>query len=158
MNDRMNDKIQAKWKESFVLGQDCIAYGDGRVVLANTYGVFDPNTNTQKRYWFPHCDTSVAGLEKYDQDLWTEVDIFHGAFEFESQKIVFGDGGMGNEGYVASITPDNQLNWSIFSTFSNPIMKAEIVGRKLICYGETDITLEIDMDNLTSILVIIRED
>ncbi len=154
----MTNKTQAKWKESFVLGQDCIAYGDGRVTLGSTCSLLDPNTDTTTRYWSPLCDTNVEGLEKYDQDLWTEVDIFHGAFEFENQTFVFGDGGMGNEGYVASITADNQLNWSIFFTFSNPIIKAEVVGRKLVCYGDTGVVIEIDLDELTSISVTLRDE
>ncbi len=149
----MNKKIQAKWREGYVLGQDCIAFGDGRVVMANTYSVKDMNSGETQRYWFPLCDTTVKGLEKYEADMWTEVDIWHGPFEFENQKIVFGDGAMGNEGYVASITADNTLNWSIFFTFSNPIMKAEMVDRQLICYGDTGAVITINIDELTKIKV-----
>lgn len=149
----MNEKVQTKWREGYALGQDCIAFGDGRIVMANTYSVVDSDTNRATQYWFPLCDTTLESLEKYDEDMWTEVDIFHGFFEFENQTIVFGDGGMGNEGYVASIDADKKLNWSIFFTFSNPIIRAEMVDRQLICYGDTGAVIKINIDELTSISV-----
>ena len=50
-----------------------------------------------------------------------EVYIFHGAIPYHNNTIVFGDGEMGNEGFIALIDKDNNLIWSIFFTFSNPI-------------------------------------
>ncbi|MEP3890410.1 MAG: hypothetical protein ABJN69_08070 [Hellea sp.] len=149
----MTEKIQAKWKEGFVLGHNCIARADGSVTLASTCRLYDPNTKTYSQTWGPLCDTTVEGLEKYDEDLWTEVDIFHSPFMFENQVIVYGDGGMGNEGYVASTNPDFSLNWSLFFTFSNPITKAEVIDRQLICYGSGTAIVKINMDDLTSISV-----
>ena len=143
----MSNLIQSKWREGYVIGFDCLAFGDGRVVIAHTYALHDPNTDETERFWSPLCDTTVEGMTKYDEDIWTAVDIFHGAFEFENQKIVFGDGGMGNEGYVASLGPDNVLNWSLFSTFSNPIIRAEMDDRTIICSGETGLKMRINIDN-----------
>lgn len=145
--------IQDKWRESFVLGYDCLAYGDGRVVFANAYSLYDPNNGETTLYWTPLCDTTVESILRYNDDIWKEVDIFHGALEFEGQKIVFGDGGMGNEGYIASITPDNELNWSMFFTNSNPIMRAEMNGRTLIAYGETGFIAHINIDNPSDISI-----
>ena len=90
---------------------------------------------------------------QYNDDVWTEVDIFRHPFEFEGQKIVFGDGGMGNEGYIASVTPDNNLNWSLFFTNSNPIMRAEMQGRTIVAYGETGFIAHIDVDYPANISV-----
>ena len=149
----MNEIIQAKWQDGYVLGHDCIAFGDGRVIIASTSSMYDPNNGETTHFWTPLCDTTLTSMQKYEEDLWTEVDIFHGAFEFENQNIVFGDGGMGNEGYVASIGTDNTLNWSIFFTFSNPIKKAEIIDRQLICYGDTGMVITIEIDELTKVKV-----
>lgn len=151
----MNDLIQSKWRDGYVLGYDCIAYGDGRVVIADSYSMHDPNTKTTTHHWSPLCDTSLEAMAKYNDDIWTEVDIFHTPFAFEGQTIVHGDGGMGNEGYVASIGPDNTLNWSLFFTFSNPIMKAEIVDRELICTAEWGVIIRINIDDLTKVSVTI---
>ena len=149
----MKTKIQAKWREGYVLGHDCIALSDDHIIMAYAGSIYNPNNGETTVYWRPFCDTTVAGMQKYEEDLWTEIDIYHGPFEFEGQKIVFGPGAMGNEGYVASVTPDNDLNWSIFFTTSNPIMRAEMKGRDLICYGETGFIATINIDDLTKISV-----
>ncbi|WP_299435673.1 hypothetical protein [uncultured Aquimarina sp.] len=150
---RMNKKIQDKWKEGAVVGYDCITYGDGYMVMANTYCVEDSETNEVKRHWFPLCDTTLTGIERYDEDIWSEIDIFHGSFTHKDKTIVFGDGAMGNEGYVASLNEDKTLDWSIFFTFSNPIIKAKVAVNYLICYGDTGCVIKINLDNLTEINV-----
>ncbi|MFD2562862.1 hypothetical protein [Aquimarina rubra] len=154
----MNKKIQDKWKEGYLPGYDCITYGDGTFTIANTYSVIETETKKNKRFWFPLCDTTLEGILKYDDDIWTEIDIYHGAFEYENQKFVFGDGAMGNEGYIASITVTGELNWAIFFTFSNPINKAEVKNEHLICYGDTGAIIDIDLNNITKIKVIQQND
>lgn len=154
----MNDLIQEKWRNGYVIGHDCLAFGGGGVVIANTYTVYDPNTGETKCYWNPLCDTTLDGITKYDEDIWSAIDIFHGAFTFENETFVFGPGAMGNEGYVASVAADNALNWSMFFTFSNPIMKAETIGRQLVCHGETGVEIRISLDRLTSVSVALRSD
>ena len=47
------------------------------------------------------------------------------------------DDELGNEGYIASTSLDGELIWSIFFTFSNPIIKAETQGM----YGEFGINI-----------------
>ncbi|WP_299247397.1 hypothetical protein [uncultured Aquimarina sp.] len=150
----MNKKIQDKWKEGFVIGFDCIAYGDGYVIMGNTYCVENSETKEVKRHWFPLCDTTLSGIERHNEDIWTEIDIFHGSFKYKDKTIVFGDGAMGNEGYVASLNEDKTLDWSIFFTFSNPIHKAEVKNEHLICYGDTGAIIDIDLNNITKIKVI----
>ena len=145
--------IQQKWRDGFVLGYDCIAHDDGSVVFASAYSAYDPNTSETRLYWTPLCDTTVDSILKYNDDIWTEVDIFHGPFEFEGQRIVFGDGGMGNEGYVASTTAEGDLNWSLFFTNSNPIMRAHMEGRTIVAKGETGFIARINIDNPAGISV-----
>ncbi|WP_370234025.1 MULTISPECIES: hypothetical protein [Henriciella] len=152
-SNKLNETIQQKWREGFVVGYDCIAHGTGRVVFANAYSLYDPNTHETTLYWSPLCDTTVASLLKYNDDIWTGVDIFRDPFEFEGQKIVFGDGGMGNEGYIASVTPENDLNWSLFFSNSNPIAHAEMQGRTIVAYGETGFIAQINIDNPADISV-----
>jgi len=150
----MHKKIQEKWKQGFLPGYDCIVMGDGDIIIGNTYEVILTETKEYKRYWFPLCDTTLEGVEKYDTDIWTEVDAFHGAFEYKNQKFVFGDGAMGNEGFVASTTLIGELNWAIFFTFSNPICKAEVIDESLICHGDSGAIINIDLNNITEIKVL----
>lgn len=146
-------KIQQKWKQGFLLGYDCIVYASGNIVIGESYSAYNPNNGETKRYWSPLCDTTLEKIEKYNDDIWTECDIWHGSFEHQGQKIVFGDGGMGNEGYIASTTLNGELNWSIFFTFSNPICKVEIIEGKLICYGDSGTKISIDKNELTQIKI-----
>lgn len=149
----MHKVIQEKWIEGYLPGFDAIIYGDGSFVIANACRVFNPNDGTTKHYWSPFCDTTFEQILKYDDDIWTAVDVFHGSFEYEEQRFVFGDGGMGNEGYIACTTLEGKLNWAIFFTFSNPIIRAEVIDRQLICYGDSGIIIEIDLDLITNISV-----
>jgi len=149
----IHKKIQEKWKQGYLPGYDCITYGNGIITIANTFNVTLTETNKNKRYWFPLCDTILENITKYDDDIWTECDIFHGTFEYENQKFVFGDGAMGNEGYIASTTLKGDLNWAIFFTFSNPIHKAEVIDNHLICYGDSGTIIDVDLIDLTKIKV-----
>jgi len=149
----MHKEIQEKWKELYLPGYDCITYGDGTITIANTYCVICTETKENKRFWFPLCDTTLEGIQKYEEDIWTATDIYHGAFVYENQKIVFGPGAMGNEGYVASTKLTGALNWAIFFTFSNPIHRAEVKDHHLICYGDTGAIIDIDLHNITTVKV-----
>ncbi|WP_157638218.1 hypothetical protein [Flexithrix dorotheae] len=150
----MHPKIQEKWQQGYLPGYDCIIMGEGEIIMGNTYSVYDSKTKKTKQYWSPLCDTTIESLEKYDDDIWTEVDIVIGAFIHKNQKFVFGSGAMGNEGFIASISPDNILDWAIFFTFSNPIYKAEVKSEHLICYGDTGISIDIDLKKISKIQII----
>lgn len=150
----MHPKIQKKWQEGYLPGFDCIVLGEGDFVIPHVYSLYDPNNGETKQYWLPLCDTTLEGIEKYDDDIWTQVDVFHGAFEYDNQKIVFGDGAMGNEGFVASTSASGILNWAVFFTFSNPIQKAEVKDKHLLCYGDTGVIIDIDLNNITKIKVV----
>lgn len=152
MNKR-NDYIQDKWKKGLLPGIDCILFGNGEVIIANTNCLKDPNIKKSKQFWFPLCDTTITSLEKYEDDIWTNIDIFHGAINYGEQKIVFGDGSMGNEGFVASTNKKGDLIWGIFFTFSNPIFSAEINKNELICISELEIEIKIQLNNLTKISI-----
>ena len=150
--DKPIDYIQHQWEKGLLPGFDCIVYKNGNVTIANTYEVKDSNSQKSKRYWFPLCDTTIDSVENYDDDIWTNVDIYKGAIDFQNGKIVFGDGSMGNEGFITSTDKNNKLNWAIFFTFSNPIIKAEITNDELICTSDAT-TISIQLKNLTKISV-----
>lgn len=145
--------IQQKWNEGLLPGIDCILFGDGTVIVGNCYSVHNRETNKRRWYWSPLCDTTIGSIEKYEPDIWTEIDIYHGSFDYKDQHIVFGDGAMGNEGFVASTNKNGILNWGIFFTFSNPIYEAEIQGEILICKSDNDIQVAIQLNDLTKIQI-----
>lgn len=152
--NKQTEYIQNKWKSGLLPGIDCILYGDGKVIIANNYCVKDSDTKQSKQYWYPLCDTTIDSLEKYDDDIWTNIDIFHGAIIHGEERIVFGDGSMGNEGFVASTDENGRLNWGIFFTFSNPIMRVKIENGTLICFSELESEIKINLNELTDISIV----
>ena len=152
MNEK-NTHLQNKWKDGLLPGIDCIVFGNGDVMIANTYCVMDSNTKEHSRHWHPLCDTTITSLEKYEHDIWTNIDIYHGAIMYGEQIIVFGDGSMGNEGFVASTDKNGDLLWGIFFTFSNPILSAKIIHDELICVSECEIQIKIQLKDLTKISI-----
>lgn len=154
MDSSPQHTIQEQWKNGYLIGYDCIVYADGKIVIGEYYSTFDPNNGETKQYWSPLCDTELDKITKYNEDIWTACDIFHGSFIYKDQHIVFGDGAMGNEGFVASTKEDGTLNWSIFFTFSNPICKASIEGNQLICFGDTGTKIKINLEELSKIEII----
>ncbi|WP_143166673.1 hypothetical protein [Pedobacter caeni] len=151
--ENIHNYIQSKWREGKLPGIDCLLFADGNVVMANAYGIEDPNTHTKEFRWSAICDTTIGSLEKYEPDIWTDIDIFHGAVSYGEGKIVFGDGCMGNEGFVASTDKNGDLNWGMFFTFSNPVYSAVIKDHTLICTTELGTEISIQLDDLTQVSI-----
>jgi hypothetical protein len=145
------DYLQSKWNQGLLPGIDCILFGNGEVIIGNYYRLMDSETQKLSHYWSPLCDTTIDSLEKYSPDIWTAVDIYHGSVNTGDRTIVFGEGSMGNEGFVAAIEPGGSLHWAIFFTFSNPVCKAEVSGNLLVCTGDSGFRISIRLDDLTKI-------
>lgn len=149
-------ELQEKWKENHLVGYDGIVFGNGDIIIADYYKTENPNNGEIKWYWSAICDTTLKSIQKYNDDVWTEVGVYIGSFEYQQQKIVFGEGSMGNEGFVASTNLEGELNWSMFFTFSNPIHKVEVINEQLVCYGTSDVEISIDLNDLTKVKVSIE--
>ncbi|AWK06982.1 hypothetical protein HYN56_23220 [Flavobacterium crocinum] len=148
------DYIQSKWREGLLPLIDGISFANGDIIIANTYRLIDTENNTSKRYWSPLCDTTIESVEKYEGNAWVCVDIFNGEINYGNGKIVFGDGGMGSDGFVAHIDENGDLIWGIFFTFSNPIISAKIIEDKLICMSDAKIEVIIQLNDITKISII----
>lgn len=148
-----HEKIQNNWQNLKLVYYDAIVYGDGKITLGNTYYTKDSETDEIQYYWNPICDTDLESIEKYDDDCWVDVDIYKSKAIYGSNKIVCGEGTMGNEGFVACIDQDDKLIWSIFFDFSNPINKVEVINDSLICYGDTGVIIYIDLNALHKITI-----
>lgn len=123
--------IQERWKQSNVVGLDVITYTNGDAInIGITVSKDLTNEYTyRKHYVFEYLNKTNLPtlLEMYKGDIWSEVDVFD-RIEVDDYVIVCGDGGMGNEGYIARLDQENKLVWSLFSTVSNPFMKIVIEG------------------------------
>lgn len=144
MNEEM---IQEHWNNNELPGIDCIIRADGTVTILNFY-----KTNQENRinyYLSPICDTTIESLEKYNDDIWTEIEVNPDAIVLSNgDTFVFGEGSMGNEGFIALVNSDKSiLKWALFSTVSNPIIRVQSGEREIIAYSSDNLKLTIDIDN-----------
>ncbi|OAB34782.1 hypothetical protein PMSM_12180 [Paenibacillus macquariensis subsp. macquariensis] len=97
------------------------------------------------------CDTTIASIAKYSDDIWTIVDDWT-SIEYLGGKIHGGDGQMGNEGFIACTDAEDRLVWGMFFQNSNPIKHLEIKDKVLIAINEhAELQIEINLENLTQI-------
>ncbi|MDJ0367229.1 hypothetical protein QMK33_18935 [Hymenobacter sp. H14-R3] len=143
------NSVQLQWADSHLLGLNALSYGDGRVTLLRIYTV--RSDQTEKFYAFPVADTTIEGIVKYDDDLWTEIQLHGSQIIVGDTTFRCGEGAMGNEGFVAATNADGLL-WTLFSTASNPFQKLEVVGIRLKAYSDCQV-YSINLENLTDIKV-----
>lgn len=76
----------------------------------------------------PLCETSIESLCEFGMEF-IEVDpcIRQSAIPGTGARALCGEGGMGNEGFVAVVN-EHGLVWAIFLTVSNPFYEVNIVG------------------------------
>ena len=95
----------------------------------------------------------MYSLEKYNDDIWSEVDISTEKIHYNNDIIFGGEGSMGNEGFIACTDKNNVLNWAIYFTNSNPFYKIEMIDDKICAYSSYDLVYQIDIQNLEKITI-----
>jgi hypothetical protein len=139
-------------------GFDCIVYANGDVTVLDCYGLRDSQTGKRELFCRPRCDTTIAGIEKYDAADWTFADEW-ARVEHEGKIFIGGNGAMGNMGFIAHINSDDGLIWGIFFWNSNPIKQLEVRGDVLSAVNEhSDVRIEINLKNITEItMTVLRQ-
>ena len=100
------------------------------------------------------CDTTIESLEYYTTDIWTEVTLTGERLNLgNGEYFEYGEGGMGNEGFIALVNDLGSLIWAIYFVHSNPFFKILIKDRYILGYTSGDLEYKIDMDNLSSITI-----
>jgi hypothetical protein len=136
-------------------GIDSLVYSDGTLTILNTYSVLSDD-DTQKYYAFPMADTTIESVEHYNDDVWTEIQPHPDSIVTDECKISFGEGSMGNEGFVA-VENKEGLVWALFSTISNPFISLKIVDGYL--WAASDFLLyKININNPKAISIEHRGD
>ncbi len=149
MGERMTAavaELRNRWRRSFrqLPDVDGIVFGDGQVVLASHYWTQNVD-GTQHHFWSPIADVHLADCLKYDEQLWRDVDAW-GALELGDQRILFGDGAMGSDGFVAAEdAATGELLWSIFFDWTNPFDQAHLEGPDLVVRSELNYLLRIPL-------------
>ena len=137
--------IQEHWENKSLLGMNCILFADGSVTVLNFYTVTD---GKEKQYYVnPVCDTTLESIEKYNSDPWTEIEIHPDTLKLNNgDMICYGEGGMGNEGFVALQDNEGRLKWAFFSTELNPFIKAVSKDQNtILAYSTYDLVVSINI-------------
>jgi len=151
----MNTLITDHWSAKRELpGIDCIAFADGNLIMLSIQSFYDPNNHESTISCSPLCDTTIESLLKYDNEIWTLVDAWT-SIDYRGGKLYGGDGQMGNEGFIACSDANDDLQWAIFFSQTNPIKTLRIEDRALLAMNEHDeIRIEINLDTLIDIKII----
>jgi hypothetical protein len=147
----MKKLVSTHWSQNELIGIDCILKNDGTVIILNCYSV--GQGENKKHNVFPVCETNVHSLEKYNDDIWSEVDIFTEKVSYNDAIFFGGEGSMGNEGFIACTDKDNGLNWAIFFVNSNPFYKIEIIEDIIYAYSSLDLVYQVDIHSLEKITI-----
>jgi hypothetical protein len=151
----MKEHFTTHWNQNELIGIDCILKNDETVIILNCYSV--GQGENKKHYVFPLCETTVQSLEKYNDDIWSEFDIFTEKMPYNDDIIFGGEGSMGNEGFIACTDKNNSLNWAIFFVNSNPFYKIEIIDNIIYAYSSLDLVYKVDIHNLEKITIEYQE-
>ena len=138
-------KVQQQWQNNKLIGINSIIYNDffETVILINFYRM-----DNDESFVFPFCDTTVSSLEKYDNDIWTEIQEYKSIPYDNDTLIKFGEGAMGNEGFICMTDKNNILKWAVFLENSNPIIDCKIFEKKILLISSNKQKITIDLENL----------
>lgn len=134
--------INSFWLQSQLPGVNSVIKNNGEILILNCF-----RNEKGKPFCFPFCDTTIASLIKYDEDIWTEVQVFD---RFQDEKrgiqVSVGEGGMGNEGFIVCTDKQDIFIWGIFFENSNPFTKVEVIENKILAYSTSGYKYEIEFD------------
>ena len=104
-------KSQQKWLNYELIGVNSVLYNGSSetITLINFYKM-----GNGEMLAFPFCDTTINSLEKYNNDIWTEIQEYKSMPYKNDEIIKFGEGAMGNEGFICVTDKNNTLKWAIF--------------------------------------------
>ncbi|WP_217603413.1 hypothetical protein [Chitinophaga sp. GbtcB8] len=136
--------IQQNWRKQILLGCEGIVFNDGNIIILDFYTTI---SNTQRSYYIsPICDTTLSSIEKYNNDPWVEVTIHPQHIKLENGDTIYcGEGGMGNEGFVAMEDKDGNLKWAFFSTQSNPFVGIDLMNDTIRAHSTYDRYYDINL-------------
>lgn len=76
---------------------------------------------------------------------------------YKNDNIYFGEGAMGNEGFVALVDAYNHLLWSIAFDLTNPIVSASITEDYLYLLSTNNTKVKINLNKLTEVEIFLPE-
>jgi hypothetical protein len=136
-NKKYNDSvIQDNWKQGLLPHFSGVVIGDGTMIAMgeNSFRI----GGVLQHHVYPICESSISSFMKFEHEF-VEIEPRQNrvvAHEPDYYAIC-GEGGMGNEGFVAVIKGDS-LIWSAFFTVSNPFYELRMQGNSIIATSTHD--------------------
>jgi hypothetical protein len=152
-NTILNNIISKKWANNQMLGYDSISFSSGSVIVLNSSTIIDLNQR-KTRYCSPFCETTIESILKYDADPWAEIQHNYDSIKYNNKLIVYGEGAMGNEGFISLLNQDLSFIWGLFMTFSNPICEIVIENQNIIASSNNDFKIVINIEMPQNIYII----
>ena len=170
----MNSLAQTLWENNQLFGdKDGIVYLDKIIELDYVFSSENENlcksiiigkTTIEEElssYPEPYRKALPNGTFEYRPDpnnileIGVEIQIHPlSPITYENNYIYFGEGSMGNEGFVAFIGDDNQYIWSIFFVSTNPIKSARIEENFLYLLSTNLTKVKINLKNPTEVEIL----
>ncbi|MEO1530448.1 MAG: hypothetical protein AAFX06_34095, partial [Planctomycetota bacterium] len=136
-------KVDQHWKQDELIGVDSLLRADGSVVLLDwVSSKMEGKTSVS---CFPVCDTTVESLARYNPDIWTSIQPFTEKVPLGSDRLIEGgEGGMGNEGFLACTDSSGSFEWALFFTRSNPFHRLQLHGETIVAFSSLDLKFVVD--------------
>lgn len=134
-----NLTIQDHWKKGHILQYVGVALGTGKLISVNqNYNIENLAESTLKVI----NEFDIESL-RISTDSFVEVTIMSKVIQIPSLNCcaIFGEGQMGNEGFVA-VTRSDSLIWSAFFTNSNPFYELNLLENSLIAKSTHEVYWE----------------
>lgn len=169
----MKTKAQLLWENKKLFGSvDGIVYNDKIIILdyfksINTtndiYNSFVMGETTIEKeieqypsyYYYEFDGIATTMPNPYDiLEIGVSIGISSKSpIQSHIGNIYFGEGSMGNEGFVACTDSHNNFIWSIFFDFTNPLISGHIEDNFLYLYSSDTTEVSINLDDITKISI-----
>lgn len=130
------NKLQHHWDKQKIVGLDGIFLYNGKVQNIHIDSIYDERAISSYRKIYKISlgeRTDLSKLEnKNNNDIWSSFDIFGEIKQDDNSRFLYGEGEMGNEGFILKIDPSGRIIWSLYSTASNPFVNSKILNNNMI--------------------------
>jgi len=116
--------IQKHWQQEKIIGINAIVFKNGHTTPIDIESISIKNAPQTFNKKYQITISKKITLENLTTDIWSEFQLYGQMILPDNSKILFGEGEMGNEGCIIKVDAYENFEWSLFSTESNPFIKA----------------------------------
>lgn len=142
----MKNHLLDRWNSDELVGINSLIRDDGSAIILNCNSFVIGGENLH--VCVPICETTIASIEKFDDDIWSEFQGFTEYTDKQTGKIyVGGEGAMGNEGFIACLTAEKNPIWALFFVNSNPFYELEIKDGNLEAISSLNLKYSVNLES-----------